>query len=258
MNDYDSDFNTGIGLFSMVDKNSVIKNLEVILDCNTTIKAGHYASVGVIVGVSDGLIENCMISGDVNFSLSGFAGNLGGICGDSWGTIKKCVSKANLSLNANVTQNFRFGGLCGVNSLMNTKDIPEELVVENSYNIGTISLYNSDESAGGYIGGLIGYVQGHLYNSYNVGVLRLNGSSKDLRFNECGIRTAYGTISNCYSLENLIHGSDVVAEVVDGNEIVSSSKLQGSNGVKLLNDGQEDGPWTYDKDINNGFPILKW
>lgn len=156
MKDYDSNFNTGIGLFSMVDENSVIKNLEVILDCNTTIKAGHYASVGVIVGVSDGLIENCMVNGNVNFSLSGFGGNLGGICGDSWGTVRKCINKADLSLDSKASNEFRFGGLCGVLSHNRNTEVKDDFIVEDSYNVGTISFNNSGGTTRGYIGGLIG------------------------------------------------------------------------------------------------------
>lgn len=101
------------------------------------------------------------------------------------------------------------------------------------------------------------YYHGNLENSYNVGGINLQESYNGTWVDEC-CTCSSGKASNCYSLQNLINVSDVKTPIVDGRQIVSSSQLQGSNGVNLLNDGQEDGPWTYDKDINNGFPILKW
>lgn len=102
------------------------------------------------------------------------------------------------------------------------------------------------------------YYHGDLENLYNVGGINLQESSDSTWVDECCTCSNLGKASNCYSLQNLINVSDVKAQIVDGKQIVSSSELQGSNGVNLLNVDQEDWPWIYDKDINNGFPILKW
>lgn len=262
---YSFDYNTGIGLFTYNDKTGIIKNLKVILDCETTIQAGHYASVGIIAGVNYGTIQNCMVDGKIIYELTGYAGNLGGIAGDTWGNIENCVSNVNLTLSAGVESDVRLGGCIGAISYQanSVTGVSIPCTIKNVYNSGNITIDLLDDTTGVVrVGGISGFILGGctLKYGYNIGkIIDKTKTSTKVNIDTASLTVAGETISNIYSMNNLISSNNTNTKTSNHATIISESELKGQAGVTILNEDNDEQVWVEDKDnINNGYPILNW
>lgn len=146
---YSSYSASNVGLFAI--NSGTIKNLKV-----TANEVYGDSNIGIITGnnASNGLIENCHISGTVK-SL-GSAGGGGGIAGQNSGTIRYS------SAQTLVTGYFWTGGITGKNFG----------TIEQTYFIGSVNSTLTDNQVVNkkckYIGGIAGGNTGTISNSYAI------------------------------------------------------------------------------------------
>lgn len=160
------------GLFGVVHNDGSVSNVGVVDSCFYC-----YGDVGGVCGISYGTISNCYNTGRV----SGNNANVGGVCGNSHGTITNCYNTGAVSSNSS-----RVGGVCGDNG-QNGK-------ISNCYNTGTVSGANA-------VGGVSGRNCNIITNCYNVGTVRATGNNPDVG-GVCGYCLGSKTIeSYCYYLD---------------------------------------------------------
>ena len=160
------------GLFGVVHNDGSVSNVGVVDSCFYC-----YGDVGGVCGISYGTISNCYNTGRV----SGNDANVGGVCGTSYGTITNCYNTGAVSSNS-----MRVGGVCGDNG-QNGK-------ISNCYNTGTVSGANA-------VGGVSGRNFNIITNCYNVGTVRATGNNPNVG-GVCGHCWGSKTIeSYCYYLD---------------------------------------------------------
>lgn len=223
-----------------------------ILNCISSIQISAKNYVAGICSLNLGNIFECKNFGQVNSNVEITGdGKTAGIVADNRGLVSKCYNEGKIMANGSDT-----GGIVGANR--NT--------ISLSYN-------NADVFAGyGATGGIAGWNTGSsskIENCYNL----KNVTCPDSR--TCGIvGTASGYISNCYSIGNISSSGKAITKggtlsncyylstlsTTDENATPKTSdEMKQQTFVDLLNNGQENAPWTMDtKGINYGFPVLKW
>ena len=235
-----------------------IKNLYV-----TGTTSNHYGLFGVL---GAGTVRNLTVEGTVTVTGSsssygssyGIAGIVGAMNDGTTGTVENCVNKATISGTQNV------GGIVGYISGGYTAG---KRVIQNCANYGDISSTSND--AGGIVGNVYGAVT--IQNCYNRGTISggnwraggivsyLNSSyAKVLNCYTIGKATAKSgdfaqvvgkksssaTITNCYYLSTL--GTDSNATAVTETEL------------KAVPKGLGDAFVTAPKNLNDGYPVLRW
>jgi hypothetical protein len=144
-----------VGLFGVVDKEGVIKNIGVV---NASVTGG--GSVGTLVGAGIGTVSNSYSTGNVNA-----VANIGGLVGTNaiisgYSTVYGTVSNSYSSTN--VTGEYGVGGLVGYN----------RGTVSDSYATGNVT---GDDVVGGLVGRNYGS-DGTVSNSYSTGSVVGNSS----------------------------------------------------------------------------------
>ena len=250
-----------VGFFTVTS--GTIKNLSLIMDTELNIgSVDKFSNVGLLVGqigekitdtnIKEGSVQNCSTEGNIIVNISGYGFNLGGVVGSNYGEVENCCNSVDLELTSNLTYRCRFGGVCGI--------VENVGIMKNCYNVGNIYIDKNGEDSC-YVGGLTGYLNNsNSLNNYNLGNVSDISNYSNVFLGGC-----YGKIKNgiendnnfLYTLDNLVTAKDDSHKVESG-KILDADDLSGQAGVNLLNGTQEDKPWTYDEDINNGFPILKW
>ena len=189
--------NNYVGLFGQLGSNGIVNGLGI--DENSSVSG--YSYVGGVVGESYGTITNCYNTGTV-----GGISNVGGVAGASFmGTVTNCYNTG--TVGGNVGGN-NVGGVVGYNNNVST--------VTNCYNTGSVI-------SSFYVGGLVGYNNNSsmVTNCYNTGsVGGTNGVGGVV-----GQNTNSG-ITNCYNT-NSVSGSTSVGGVVgfNGSMVVSSYSI---------------------------------
>jgi len=202
-----------------------ISNLGII---NAEIHSTN--TIGCLVGVCDSTtIVNCFSSGIIKgeFNTGGLVGTMshsnlqtsfseGEVCGgfrsggliatSSASTICDCYSKCNVS------GVFRLGGLIG--------SIEDETAVEHCYSTGCVA------GMGSYIGGLVGYCDGPVTNSF----WNTETSGQTASAGGTGLTTAQMQDMGTY----LDAGWDFVGEPANGTDDI----------------------WDFDNELNDGYPYL--
>ena len=146
--------------------------LQCIASAQSWQGASYKLSMGGIAGMSVSTIEYCVNNGDLYMdSKSGWAGYLGGILGRTanWtalATVSHCVNTGSVSSNNNCPT----GGIIGAAADGGT------VTLVSNYNVGTITLTNSD-FVGGQILGFEGYASSGV--SYLTGTNSNNGGVTD-------------------------------------------------------------------------------
>ena len=103
---------TMAGLFAIIDKSGIIKNLN-IHNCHTNFQLSKGGATGIICGHNDGKIINCSIKDCTCYAYKPYTG---GIAGENYGNIINCEVEGFTLLEGN---NFKhtlgyFGGITGV------------------------------------------------------------------------------------------------------------------------------------------------
>ncbi|MCU0104630.1 InlB B-repeat-containing protein [Acholeplasma vituli] len=153
------------GLFGFVGNKAVIRNLSVY----GSVYATRFA--GGIAGRNRGLIEN--VYNKATITAKDY--HAGGIVGYNEGIIKNAFNTGDVSVSV-----YHYaGGITGY-TVRNT-------TVEKVFNTGTIKV------AGSYAGGIVGYAQGMVSDTYNAGAVLGSNSGMII-----GVADGYATVFNSY------------------------------------------------------------
>ncbi len=244
------------GLFHRTDKDALIKNLTVSGSINGT------GNIGGIVGVNYGKIENCRS----NVNITASEQRVGGIVGDnSGGIILRCVATGIINSSFRTyaqsdTYRIFLGGIAGQNSG----------TIEYCYSLANVSATsvaepNKTNHPGG-VGGITGVNTGTVNSCYNIGTVRYNDRKN---FNTGSVigdnSNSNAKIKNSYYLEGTCtneSGEDLGVGIgsKDGVQSKDIESMKASSFVIALNNGNSEGPFNADEDINinGGYPVLKW
>lgn len=208
---------TFTGLVPVLGQNGQIKNLNV----RVNIQDGE--TVGGIVGINYGLIENCTSNGTIAPIINSVNKVLktGGIAVENYGTISKCLNNASIapqnSLNVTyaggiVANNYGTVVGCGNNGSVSAT-MAGGIVAQNS---GTINLcynnssavvtgtaFRASSSVNAYAGGIVAFADKDyiISNCYNIGKVVAISAYSDVTAYAGGI-VAFNngsTVTNCYS-----------------------------------------------------------
>ena len=169
---------SNVGLFGV--SHSEIKNIG-LLDVN--IQGG--SNTGGLVGVSYGNIINSYASGAVSGSM-----HVGGLIGHNEG---RAIIINSHATGAVTGTDWYIGGLVGWNE-------PGAYII-NSYASGAVSGHFD-------VGGLVGFNQGRLRNTYATGDVSLTGASDNDLGGLVGEWVLAGSIRNSYAIGRVIPGAD--------------------------------------------------
>ncbi|MCM0681357.1 fimbrillin family protein [Bacteroides sp. B1-V-101] len=226
-----------VGLFGSLGKAGTVKN--VVME-GVQITNNHGSGyVGGVVGNSDGTIENCSVSG----SVSGTA-YVGGVVGVQWfGSITGCSSSATVKGMGDV------GGVAGQTNA--------DATLTACYATGnvTIELGHRDRVAGG---GLVGMNAGSsLLACYATGNVASTGSSTGKVYIGGFLGGNYATVTACYwknnheqGIGNNKEGIAPEATKVDGTGVTWQKAVDAMN-TALQNKGSE---WRYE--LKGALPTL--
>ena len=226
---------------------------------------------GGVVGVNEGVIENCANFLNITSKTSGYVGGISGIntekisnsynCGiieavfDSGGisggnnegaTIEYCYNSGKIigsGGEVNGDGRTHSGGIAG-NSSGN---------IYSCYNAGDIEIANLD--GGGIVGTIL--LNGEISNCYNVGEIYGNGATIG---NVIGAAYHKTTIINCYFSREICSLNGVgqfgTPTISNGTIERTVNYMKTSNFVNDLNKDEE--AFTISTDLNDGYPVLIW
>ena len=232
-----------------------IKRLKI-----TGSTSNHYGLFGV---VGSGTVRNLTVEGTVTVTGSGsssygIAGIVGTMNDGTTGTVENCVNKATISGTQNV------GGIVGYVAGGNYASSKE---ITGCVNTGTVSSnsYNA--------GGIVGYINGQVtvdscYNRGNCtsGSYRAGGIAAYLY-------SSYATVKNCYTtgVTKVAYGSNACAVVgnkssgamkdcfyLSGLTADANATAKTSDELKALAAALGDAFVTAPKNLNDGYPLLRW
>ena len=226
-----------VGLFGSLGKAGTVKN--VVME-GVQITNNHGSGyVGGVVGNSDGTIENCSVSG----SVSGTA-YVGGVVGVQWfGSITGCSSSATVKGMGDV------GGVAGQTNA--------DATLTACYATGnvTIELGHRDRV---YVGGLVGFNGGNgVLACYATGNVASTGSSTGNVYIGGFLGGNYATVTACYWKNNHEQGvgynkEGIATEAtkVDGSVVTWQNAVDAMNTALTAGDYQ----WALGTD---GLPVLQ-
>lgn len=234
--------NPAFGLFAALHSiQAVIQNVHVE-NCNITTPRGNYT--GGIVGLNNGTIRNCSISGMICGSQAG--GIVG--CSEDYGVIESCVNMADVQGGTYA------GGIVYLNKEYYGSYGPHSGLVQNCYNVGHIVVAGGDGAvtpgygiASGFSGAISPNVaaSGIVKNCYDNDTL---ARETDPRY-----RLAY-----VQSDTDLVNSYYLCGGVKEDKWAVTEAEFQGEAGVSML-DPNGTGAWEEDTyNINGGLPVLAW
>ncbi|GGW56172.1 putative secreted protein (Por secretion system target) [Winogradskyella epiphytica] len=209
-----------------------------------TVNYDSYNVGGLVGGILIGsTMSNCSFEGDV-VGVS----QIGGLAGSAWDTTSITESYS----TGSVSGGYLIGGVvgyCTMSFVPNSNNI-----VNNCYSRSTVNA--SLGRAGGIYGGADSNLV--LNNSYATGTV----TAPEFAGGVVGYwGGGYNVVENCYFDTETSQLTDGVggfgAAPADYSiEGRTTSNMKTTDLVDLLNAGSEDGPWTIDATMNDGYPIL--
>ncbi len=205
---------------------------------------GNGIGTGGICGNLSGesIIENCYNTANINNEGMQTGGISGAIA--SGATLKCCYNAGEI-----VGKNY-VGGLTGHLGWDGTG------YIENCYNAGSVKATDNI-----YVGGLCFSYDGEIKNSYNIGKVICNTTTKyqggiaakrDREDEKC-------VIYNSYYLEGTSDGALNQEDIEGEAEIRTENQMKLEDFVTLLNTGNEKAIWKKsENNKNKGYPILNW
>ena len=227
-----------VGLFGSLGKAGTVKN--VVME-GVQITNNHGSGyVGGVVGNSDGTIENCSVSG----SVSGTA-YVGGVVGVQWfGSITGCSSSATVKGMGDV------GGVAGQTNSSAT--------LTACYATGnvTIELGHRDRV---YVGGLVGWNAGSsVLACYATGNVTSTGSSTGNVYIGGFLGGNYATVTACYWKNNHEQGVGYNKEGIAPEATkVDGSVVTWQNAVDAMNTALQDRGLEWRYELKGALPTLK-
>ena len=227
-----------VGLFGSLGKAGTVKN--VVME-GVQITNNHGSGyVGGVVGNSDGTIENCSVSG----SVSGTA-YVGGVVGVQWfGSITGCSSSATVKGMGDV------GGVAGQTNA--------DATLTACYATGnvTIELGHRDRV---YVGGLVGWNAGSsVLACYATGNVTSTGSSTGNVYIGGFLGGNYATVTACYWKNNHEQGVGYNKEGIAPEATkVDGSVVTWQNAVDAMNTALQDRGLEWRYELKGVLPTLK-
>lgn len=233
------------GLVGELAEGGVVENLRV----NCAIVSTS-SLLGGVANSSAGTIRNCMVSGSITFSDTGYNGAsaIGGVVGRTTGNsaISGCVSRAVIKDaydNSTYGTSAPLGGIAGY----------AYGVVENCYFTGTLAVKKTqpnkiiDQKRGGLVGEL--RANAELKGSYVAGEFAIADESK---FGAVVGKVAAGaTITNCAYLDTI--APQAAADgTTSGMTAHTADYMRSAEFAVDMGMNQDDGT------LNGGFPVLPW
>lgn len=178
----------GIVGYLRADISKSYNNGKIVI---TKSSGGAAPALGGICGLSGYYtkIEYCYNLSDIEYNpVSGTDGlNLGGIAGDTGGSLSNCYNKGNISVNPT---NYAFvGGVLGRGN------------VSYCYNTGDITYSGNGSNSFAHIGGLVG--DGSIELGYNAGNITYSRNSTTGYVDFIGGLTGMGSVQNGYNTGNI-------------------------------------------------------
>jgi hypothetical protein len=196
---------SAIGLIGQIGTGGVVRNLGITNELIVVGANVTFASVGGLAGINNGTIDHSFTTGIVsNFGLSGFAGGLVGRNG--------CADPS--CTQTNLTHSFSTANVLGVGRTNNVDGFIGGLVGWNqgkllqTYATGSVR----DVADGGSgVGGLVGLNDGSITQSYARGNVSKTGNGTPFDFNDLGglVGANQGVIEQSYAVGTV--GFDGVA-----------------------------------------------
>ncbi len=179
------DTHTCVAMFGVTGVGGVIANLG--LDGGDI--TGGYSAVAALVGVNNGIVNNCYSSANVTVNGTAVSDvSIGGLVGKNFGTIKWSHADANVEDVLGATA-INIGGLAGYNGSDISKCYTTAAVV--------VTLNSSSATAGGLVGTNVG---GNITDCYSEGAVTDRTTSQDdnkmgglVGNNAAGISASYAT-----------------------------------------------------------------
>jgi len=208
--DVNSPLSSFVGLFGHVSNGGQINNLVIE---NVTVNATDGKDVGGLVGINEGTVVDCYLTGSVSGNYK-----VGGLVGYNDGTITNCYSTGSVNGSNGV------GGLVGDNwggTITNSHSTAsvsgyDEVggLVGNNYYSTIINCYSMANVSGSTnIGGLVGYnFETTITGCFSAGNVDGNNCVGGL----VGMDYEYASITNCYSTAS-VQGNIMVAGLVGKN-----------------------------------------
>ena len=227
-----------VGLFGSLGKAGTVKN--VVME-GVQITNNHGSGyVGGVVGNSDGTIENCSVSG----SVSGTA-YVGGVVGVQWfGSITGCSSSATVKGMGDV------GGVAGQTNA--------DATLTACYATGnvTIELGHRDRV---YVGGLVGFNGGNdVLACYATGNVTSTGSSTGNVYIGGFLGGNYATVTACYWKNNHEQGVGYNKEGIAPEATkVDGSVVTWQNAVDAMNTALQDRGLEWRYELKGALPTLR-
>ncbi len=263
---------TFVGLFGYIKSATAIiqrltiTNAQIVVVCPSS-------SVGIIVGRHEtGNILNCKVNGDIDVTGSSNWNYIGGIAGQSDGSIKKSKATVNIHNSGTATGAYACGGISGFDG-----------VIEECSASGFISIAASSTVI---VGGLVGYflsANSKAKNCYSF--VNCTADRTGQYFGKCGgfigqSQNPSITLENCYSVGTVTvdGGSDVggfIGVYFSGTLIscyynastTGRTDTKGSSEYKTtteMKDIDTYAGWDFEKiwaihpDYNDGYPYFIW
>lgn len=203
------------------------------------LKIGRHDDINHTNGALFGYLLNTTVS---DLGIDGNTEILsGGVCGALCAmakntTFSNCYAKVNA-----VTASNQVGAMIGY--------AHDNTVINNCYAIGHVYM-NNTVSYNKFVGGLVGYLDGSITNSYAA----------------CNVQTLFDNADNIGGLvgslkgnaDNSFYCNDSVSQPVNAHGIAKSAiEMQSAGFLDMLN---RNDVWTSPSDVlpNSGYPVLKW
>jgi hypothetical protein len=230
-----------VGLFGILD-GAVVRDLN-LTHGNVEAK-GRQLRVGLVAGLNDGTVENTMVSATIN--VKGNQNLTGGILGqNNQGDVRLCISMG--SVNATGSYSVA-GGLVGENDGSVSHGVSSASVVAYwagglvglnetgtvvlSYATGNVISYPSFKRSLSTAGGLVGYNQGAIEQSFATGTVQgTSGTNNNTQAAYAGglLGFSNGIVSNAYALGSASVGDHaLVGGFAGGGSSFTSSYSTGA------------------------------
>lgn len=212
------------GFVGYLGSGGAIQNLTLDKSCSVT----GSENVGGICGENYGTIKNCYNSA----SVSGSRMYVGGVCGSSTsGTITNCGNGGAVTSSSDYV-----GGVCGYSYKNST--------IKNCYNTGTVS------SSYDYVGGICGLNRSTIESCYNTGSV----SGRSDVGGVCGINYKNSTITKCYWLNTAYSGNGIGTDEngTSENVVAKTAEQFASGEVCWLLNGSASENVSWYQNLNNG------
>lgn len=242
------------GLFGMVAGGGIVKNLTVQATLDAS--GNDAITIGGIAGFVEGKITGCVVKGSISgdSQVGGIAGSIG-----LHGNVSKCRNEATVNAREQV------GGIAGVSSYGDTYYCS---------NRGAVTAIEN------YAGGIVGHAQNYAvisacYNTAGIKAMMYAGGIAGKVYVAAAPQGSYntGTVeanANLGGVVGRLDGTDYIT-LVTGSfyqkglaedktaKVISASSMKGSNFIRLLDSEAFEECFAQDsKNINGGYPVLKW